>query len=58
MGYWRAGDLELLREISPFIDDVWNTDWRSIVPVIRRRLAEALLDETTRHAQRNLEPAR
>ena len=43
MGYWKAGDRELLKEISPFIKDNRNTDWPSIVQVMRRRLAKAIL---------------
>ena len=58
MGFWQAGDLELLREITPYIDDVWNTDWRSIVLVMRRRLAEALLDHPARYPQSGLNSAR
>jgi hypothetical protein len=56
MGYWQAGDLELLTEITPFIEDVWNTDWRSIAQVMRKRLAGAIANHCIRYPERGLEP--
>jgi hypothetical protein len=56
MGYWQAGDLELLKEITPFIDDLRNTDWRAIVQVMRGRLADAILNHPVRHSQGALGP--
>jgi hypothetical protein len=51
MGYWQAGDRELLKEITPFIDDLHNTDWRAIVQVMRGRLAQAILKNPVQHSR-------
>jgi hypothetical protein len=56
MGYWQAGDLELLKEITPFIDDLRNTDWREIVQVMRGRLADAILKHPVLPSQGALDP--
>ena len=36
-------------EITPFIDDLRNTDWRAIVYVMRGRLADAILNHPVQH---------
>jgi hypothetical protein len=43
MGYWRAGDTELLDEINPLLGDLRNTNWRAIVRVMKRRLGAAIM---------------
>jgi len=42
MGYWRAADLELLKEISPFIKDARGTERQAIVEVMKHRFKDAL----------------
>ena len=56
MGYWQSGDLELLKEITPFIDDIWHTDWQAIVQVMRGRLAETILNHPAQHSRGALSP--
>jgi len=43
--------VDLLKEITPFIDDLRNTDWRAIVQVMRGRLADAILNHPVQHSQ-------
>jgi hypothetical protein len=56
MGYWRTGDRELLKAITPFLGDLRKTDWRAIVQVMRGRLAEAILNQPVQHSRRALGP--
>lgn len=42
MGYWRAGDLDLLNTLKPYLKTSADTDWPAIVKIMRHRLAEAL----------------
>ena len=51
MGYWRAGDLELLQKISPFIGNLRNTDWQALVQVMREHLAKAISNNPIRHSR-------
>ena len=42
MGFWHAGDQELLAEIAPLLKGLDDTDWERVVQVMRRRLRTAL----------------
>ncbi len=42
MGFWQAGNTELLREISPLLKGFDDTDWEALVQIMRRRLRAAL----------------
>lgn len=42
MGYWQAGDQDLLQEISPVLKGLDNTDWRKILDMLRQRLEKEL----------------
>ncbi len=47
MGFWRAGDHDLLRELKPLIgdaDDFEGTDWNAMVALMRNRLAQSILN--------------
>jgi hypothetical protein len=48
--------MELLQEITPFIDDLRNTDWRKIVQVMRGRLADAISNHPVQSSQGALGP--
>ncbi len=45
MGFWRAGDKDLLHQLEPLItgrDPMFGADWQKIAALMRRRLAESL----------------
>ena len=45
MGYWRAGDQDLLQQLEPLINDgdpMHGTDWPKVVTLMRKRLAQSL----------------
>lgn len=45
MGYWRAGDQDLLQQLEPMINDgdpMHGTDWTKIVALMRKRLAQSI----------------
>jgi len=45
MGYWRAGDQDLLQQLEPMInggDPMHGTDWPKVVALMRKRLANAM----------------
>jgi len=45
MGYWRAGDQDLLQQLEPLINDgdpMHGADWPKVVALMRKRLAKAL----------------
>ena len=45
MGFWRAGDIQLLEQLKPFIrdkNDMHATDWNAMVKYMRKRLAKAI----------------
>jgi hypothetical protein len=45
MGFWHAGDQNLLRQLEPLInnsDPLHGTDWQKMVTLMRNRLAKAL----------------
>ncbi len=47
MGFWRAGDIQLLQQLKPFIadkNDMHATDWKAMVSFMRKRLASAILN--------------
>jgi hypothetical protein len=48
MGFWRAGDIQLLQQLKPFIadkNDMHATDWKAMVRFMRKRLASAILNQ-------------
>jgi hypothetical protein len=48
MGFWRAGDRDLLRELKELIedkDDFQHIDWNTVVALMRSRLAEAVVQQ-------------
>jgi hypothetical protein len=48
MGYWRAGDHDLLAKLKKLIrdkDDFRGTDWDTLVALMRNRLSHAILNQ-------------
>ncbi|MGD9052488.1 MAG: hypothetical protein PVG17_11595, partial [Desulfobacterales bacterium] len=46
MGFWREGDHDLLRALTPLIgdaDDFQDINWKAMVKLMRERLAQAIL---------------
>ena len=47
LGFWREGDRELLKQLTPLIaknNSIYNTDWNAIVALMRNKLSLALSD--------------
>ena len=44
MGFWQAGNMELLNEIAPLLKGVEDTDWEGLVRIMCRRLRVALME--------------
>jgi len=42
MGYWQAGNQDLLNELTPFLKGLDDTDWDGMLSVFRKRLKAAL----------------
>lgn len=42
MGYWQAGNQDLLGELAPFIKGLDDTDWDGMLMVFRKKLRSAL----------------
>lgn len=54
MGYWRAGDKNLLQQLEPLIQDsdpMHGTDWQKMVALMRKRLANALASDSPGKSQ-------
>ncbi len=48
MGFWRAGDVQLLEQLKTFIgdhQDMHAPDWNAMAKFMRRRLAKAISDQ-------------
>ncbi len=48
MGFWRAGDTQLLQQLKSFIgdkNDMHATDWNAMVNFMRKRLATAISNQ-------------
>ncbi len=45
LGFWQAGNLDLLAEIFPLLRGFEDTDWEGLVRIMRRRLSAALEKE-------------
>jgi hypothetical protein len=48
MGFWRAGDTQLLQQLNSFIgdkNDMHATDWNAMVNLMRKRLAMAISNQ-------------
>ena len=42
MGYWQAGNQELLAQLAPFLGELDDTDWDGMLNVFRKRLSKSL----------------
>jgi len=54
MGYWREGDVELLEQVSPYINNEKGSDWSAVVNIMRGRLADAVRQQEVASIKGNL----